>query len=288
MLEALHHPPPDQGLPGYAAVASDVLLFTTPADALAQRGPHYSLPAGDVYLSYTITETLEGQTLYQVGPDRWLRWQDAHLVRPSTFSGLLFDAPPVLPFGWAVEKLQSTDGNGQPRHIFERYQHFQLADPLSTGRESDRLALGSDEFLPRAGTALVQVASKPPADDVDCRWIEINLHEQTLLAYESCQLRFATLISSGDETAQTPTGVYQVRQLVQRKDLRSLPGMQPAYFLADVPHVIYFQYPFAIHAAYWHDSFGRPGSHGCINLSPSDAAWLYAWVRLGDIVMINS
>ena len=285
--DVFHHPPPDQGLPGYVAVTSDVMLFTTPADALAQYGAYYRLPVDEAYLSYTATQTLEGQILYQVAPDRWLRSQDARLLQPSTFAGLLFDTPPNVPFGWALQKLQSTDEIGQPRRVYERYQPFQLAASLLPGAAEDVLPLGLDEFLPRAGVALVETVPSPPAAAKDCRRIEINLNEQTLLAFENCHLRFATLIASGCETTQTPTGVYHILQLVQHKDLRSLPGMSPSYLMEDVPYVIYFQHSFAIHAAYWHDSFEQACSHGCINLSPADAAWLYAWVRLGDPVVIN-
>ena len=47
--------------------------------------------------------------------------------------------------------------------------------------------------------------------------------------------------------------------------------------LRDVPYVQYFTEGYALHAAYWHDGFGRPRSHGCINLSPIDAHWLFEW-----------
>jgi lipoprotein-anchoring transpeptidase ErfK/SrfK len=49
------------------------------------------------------------------------------------------------------------------------------------------------------------------------------------------------------------------------------------YDLRDVPYVQYFSENYAFHAAYWHDAFGSPKSHGCINLSPSDARWLFHW-----------
>lgn len=45
----------------------------------------------------------------------------------------------------------------------------------------------------------------------------------------------------------------------------------------DVPFVQYFTEGFALHAAYWHDDFGTPRSHGCVNLAPIDAAWLFGW-----------
>ena len=50
------------------------------------------------------------------------------------------------------------------------------------------------------------------------------------------------------------------------------------YSIEDVPYVMYFQLAYAIHSAFWHDSFGRTRSHGCINASPADARWLFQWV----------
>ena len=50
-----------------------------------------------------------------------------------------------------------------------------------------------------------------------------------------------------------------------------------AFDLRDVPFVQYFNEGYALHAAYWHDDFGTPRSHGCVNLAPLDAAWLFRW-----------
>jgi lipoprotein-anchoring transpeptidase ErfK/SrfK len=50
-----------------------------------------------------------------------------------------------------------------------------------------------------------------------------------------------------------------------------------SYSLRDVPFVQYFHKGYALHGAYWHDEFGKMRSHGCINLAPADAAWLFEW-----------
>jgi hypothetical protein len=50
-----------------------------------------------------------------------------------------------------------------------------------------------------------------------------------------------------------------------------------AYSIEDVPWTMYFEGSFALHAALWHDQFGRPRSHGCVNLAPADARWLFQW-----------
>jgi lipoprotein-anchoring transpeptidase ErfK/SrfK len=57
--------------------------------------------------------------------------------------------------------------------------------------------------------------------------------------------------------------------------------------MADVPWLMFFHENWAIHGAYWHDHFGEPWSHGCINVSPYDAHWLYNWSKLGDMIVIH-
>src|SRR5205814_6500207 len=50
-----------------------------------------------------------------------------------------------------------------------------------------------------------------------------------------------------------------------------------SYDLRDVPYIQYFFEGYALHGAFWHDDFGKPRSHGCVNLAPADAAWLFGW-----------
>ena len=54
-------------------------------------------------------------------------------------------------------------------------------------------------------------------------------------------------------------------------------GDPQKFWLADVPHTLYFRPPFAIHTAYWHEDFGMPKSAGCINVSPRDGRWIFDW-----------
>ena len=49
------------------------------------------------------------------------------------------------------------------------------------------------------------------------------------------------------------------------------------FWLRDVPYVQFFESAYALHVAYWHDVFGIARSHGCINLSPIDGRWVFAW-----------
>jgi lipoprotein-anchoring transpeptidase ErfK/SrfK len=109
------------------------------------------------------------------------------------------------------------------------------------------------------------------------RWIDVNLTEQTLVAYEGPNPVFATVISSGREKYSTPPGKFRIYGKHVTITMDNPDGGEEAYSIEDVPWTQYFNEGYALHAAFWHDRFGRVRSHGCINLSPGDARRLFFW-----------
>ncbi|MFO0694472.1 MAG: L,D-transpeptidase [Polyangiales bacterium] len=103
------------------------------------------------------------------------------------------------------------------------------------------------------------------------RWIHVDLRNQFAALYEGREMKFVTLISSGDDQHPTPTGTYRLesRHITARMDSEDNPS--GAYFIQDVPWVMYFKGGYALHGAFWHDRFGLKTSHGCVNLAPRDA-----------------
>ena len=115
------------------------------------------------------------------------------------------------------------------------------------------------------------------------RWIDLSILSQTLVLYEGSRPVYATLVSSGrdglgdpEETHSTPTGTFRIYQKHVTTTMDSSVA-DSEYELRDVPWVMYFQGGYALHAAYWHDDFGRPRSHGCVNLAPIDARYVFNW-----------
>ncbi|MGC8786753.1 MAG: L,D-transpeptidase family protein [Anaerolineae bacterium] len=104
------------------------------------------------------------------------------------------------------------------------------------------------------------------------KWIEVELSAQTLIAYEGNVEVFRALVSTG--TAQTPTVTGRFR--IYRK-LLSQTMVGPGYVQPNVPYVMYFYGAYSLHGTYWHNDFGRPRSHGCVNLRVQDAKWLFEW-----------
>jgi len=128
--------------------------------------------------------------------------------------------------------------------------------------------------------------SRPPGVSEWERWISVNLSTQTLVAYEGDNPVFETLISSGLPQWPTVTGQFRTYMKYESQTMNGyLLGYD--YFLPDVPFVMYFFEDYAIHGTYWHNSFGLPMSHGCVNVSTPDAEWLFNWAPVGTVVDVE-
>ncbi|MGC8856131.1 MAG: L,D-transpeptidase family protein [Anaerolineae bacterium] len=114
------------------------------------------------------------------------------------------------------------------------------------------------------------------------RWIDVNLSQQRVYAYEGDTLVNSFVVSTG--TWQTPTVTGQFHIWIK---LRSTTMTGPGYYLPNVPYTMYFYKGYGLHGTYWHSNFGMPMSHGCVNLSIPDAEWLYNWASVGTLVNVH-
>lgn len=119
-----------------------------------------------------------------------------------------------------------------------------------------------------------------PADGV--RRIEVNLTNQTLTAWQGDVMVMHTSISSGRSGTPTVTGTFAVGTKYKAQRMTG-----PGYNLPNVPWVMYFHGAYAIHGAYWHNNFGVPMSHGCVNMRPNEAEMLYNWAAPGTQVTVS-
>jgi hypothetical protein len=134
---------------------------------------------------------------------------------------------------------------------------------------------------------VVVTTAQPPEDlGPDEKWIDVDLDKQLLVAFEGKRPVFATRVSSGRRNPYdlqhdypTPTGSYRIREKHVTTTMDGDLAADGPYSIEDVPWVMYFKGSYALHGAFWHDSFGYPRSHGCINMSPADARDLFFWVE---------
>lgn len=121
--------------------------------------------------------------------------------------------------------------------------------------------------------------------------IVVDRSDQTLQAYDGEELFAEMSISTGLDLSPTPRGNFTIFKKTPSRYMQGpLPGIVGSdyYDLPGVPWNLYFTEQGAvIHGAYWHDSFGTPYSHGCVNLSPTEAQKLYEWADLGTKVLVR-
>ena len=114
--------------------------------------------------------------------------------------------------------------------------------------------------------------------------IEVHLNDQLLFAYENDDPIFVTRVASGavfsDGTYSTPTGSFTTYHKRPTRHMAAGDITADGYDLPGVPWVMYInESGISLHGTYWHNDFGHPRSHGCINLSPSAAKWLFRWTK---------
>lgn len=131
-------------------------------------------------------------------------------------------------------------------------------------------------------TSVIPHGANAQAGRFPGRYIDINLSEQTLSAFEGYNLINQFLVSTGRRGYATPTGEFHV----YGKD-RSARMHGPGYYLPNVPYISWWSGDYSIHGTYWHHNFGHPMSHGCINASISDAEWIYNWDDIGTPVYVH-
>jgi len=174
--------------------------------------------------------------------------------------------------------LAKQNGGGIVREIAARTPVPILEVAAGADAKPTAYRIGDGEWMAPPDIRVFAPTAPPPTLAEHERWIDVDLDAQILVAYEGTLPVYATMVSSGGKETPTETGLYRVWMKESEADMKGLNGEDP-YSVATVPWTQYF-YPerdLALHTAYWHDQFGHPRSHGCINLAPRDARWLYFW-----------
>lgn len=269
-------------------------IYRHPMEAALGLPPVRILYSGTQWVSVVGQVEYEGRAWIQINANEFVPADALVFGRPSRFQGVALAEQPSYPFAWInrpVRPARVPQGPPDPTApLYRRYQLITIyAQEYRPPRELWYL-IGPDQWVEQKYVSRVTVDPPPAGIPPGARWIEVDLFEQTLAAYEGERMVYATLISSGRRGTWTPSGLFHIWGKFPAAKM-SNPDVQDGspiwYYLEDVPWTMYFHGPYALHGAYWHDSFGFIRSYGCVNLPPRDARWLYDWANVGTPVWVH-
>jgi len=116
--------------------------------------------------------------------------------------------------------------------------------------------------------------------------ITVDTAKQMIYVWEGGKNIYQSKASTGLPLTPTVKGSFTIRRKVPTQTMRGGSKAYGKYEYKNVPNVMYFYQGYAFHGAYWHNRFGKPASHGCVNLPLDAATWLYNWAPAGTRVEV--
>jgi len=220
----------------------------------------------------------DGEWFYKTTRGTYVPASEVFRIRPPRSVGQKLGGKWRLPLAFVLRKrvrIFSKPGRaGKARAA--RFERFSVLEKKRRwGRTYYRI--GKDRWLRDHDVRLASGGPLPRGLGEKERWIDVDVREQILTAYEGKMPVFTTLVSTG-KRSKTPLGSFRVWAKIAATDMRSGPRDSYHYQLWDVPWTVFFKGAFALHGTYWHRRFGHRKSAGCVNLSPRDARFLFGFV----------
>ena len=254
--------------------------------AMEKKGPTpevvSSLMEGDYFLALAEKETREsdGAVFYRTVRGRYVLESDLELRNPDPIRGEElgqrgWQLPLAFVYGEDRELLELKSDGAQVVGKAEKHARFVIEHELRMDGAS--YVAGSSGALRRDEVRVARLKDAPSGVPAKAKWVHVDLSEQTLVAYEGANPVYATVISSGKEGYEPPTGLFQVQQKYISTTMNATDPIDGFYEVEEVPWTLYYHRGYALHGAYWHTDFGKVRSHGCTNIAPVDARWIYYW-----------
>jgi len=225
---------------------------------------------------------VDGELVGHTSLGRDIVMKDLRPATPSRFSGVHLDGR-NLDFGWVVKENAAlyAEPDVAGKVIARRARYSRLS--LVTREGPQGFYRVTDGWITEADLRVHRPSPRPPVVADGEPWIDVELASQTLVAYVGDKPEFSTLVTTGvgaeGSPLATPKGLHRIgaKLLATTMDNLEHTGVAP-YSYEEVPFTQYIG-RVALHGAFWHDQFGVVRSHGCINLSPTDAEWLFHFTK---------
>jgi lipoprotein-anchoring transpeptidase ErfK/SrfK len=237
-----------------------------------------------VSLGEKITD--DGRSWWRTARGAYVSASDAYKYEPKDFGGVALAGDAAFPFGfvWSeTAKLfdMTPEGKLKVARTVER-KTFLDFDSETTVAGKSYMVTSEGQLIRTSDVRLADQQSMPQGLEPYERWIDVSLPKQLLVAYEGARPVYVTLVSTGrkgseEEPFFTPPGRYRIRSKHVSTTMDGNTASDGNYSIQDVPWAMFFEGSYALHGAFWHQGFGRVRSHGCVNLGPTDARWLFLW-----------
>lgn len=224
-------------------------------------------------------ETVGDEALSRTVRGFYVRHRDLEEKPAATMQGELLLGDDALPLAFvhAEDAVLVDPESGASRGTAERFARFTVGDVRERG-DGSAWVVATDGFaIAREDVRVARAQARPAEVGEGEQWIHIDLAEQTLVAYEGDRPVLVTLVSSGKPGFEPPVGLFRVHKKYATVTMSGPDPDVGTYTVEEVPWTMYYWGSFALHGAYWHDEFGKVRSHGCTNLPPVDAHWLFHW-----------
>jgi hypothetical protein len=214
-----------------------------------------------------------------MNPNQWIKAEFVGGSTVSRFAGITIDEMPAYTMGWILVNVVPSHSPGAETVEGDLpLLRYTLVNLYATVKVDDWewYQVGPNQWVEQRNIARILPVERPADVDTE-RWISVDLYEQVVIAYEEEKPVFASLVSSGLPEWATNEGLFNIYVRHERTRMSGAEGQADFYYLEEVPWTMYFDEDIGLHGTYWHDGFGYRHSHGCVNMSITDAHWLYQW-----------
>lgn len=240
--------------------------------------------------------THKGRIMYTVEPDDIAKWVNFTAEPQAGKVSIVYDKAKISQFlsqevGPAIaqppiDRKVIKDANGSEIVIQAGQVGRTLQDTEGLAKEIEQ-SLSKNQSLQKE-VVITEAPFKTVALTGYDKWVEVDLSEQRTTLYTGSTPAHSFTISSGTSASPTVTGTFTVWL---KNASQTMTGGSRAsgdfYYLPNVTWVTYFYQDYSFHTAYWHNNFGHPMSHGCVNMRAADAKALYDFAPIGTKVVVH-